>query len=451
MSVHYDTIRCSSLLQRRLGSAIRVAGKGHGASPRAARLRQTTHLDKGWFRVLSIGIVVAVVFTALGIHPFVTYPVSLLVLAKMRRAMPRSLPEAAAGYPAIAICMSAFNEERVIVAKMDSLLAMAACYPGSVSIHVYVDGSLDSTARLLMPYADRADIVFSSDRRGKTWGMAQLVARSQSEFLLFTDANVLSGRDALTGLAASFIDPAVGLASARLRYNNPGESATSRGGAAYWELEERIKQIESETVGLVGVDGAMFMIRRSLYRTPPPQLIDDLYVSLSVLIEGSRIISVDSVFVYERSAARASEEFTRKKRIACQAWNVHRALWPELRTMRPLRLYGYLSHRVLKWLTPLLATVAAFGYFAALASLIGLAGAALVVGCGCALLTLGYLLNFPPASMALSMLYSLAGVGVGLFESIFRGQTYTIWKPADSVRGEGVLRESRTASEPDFS
>ncbi len=393
----------------------------------------------------------AAAFTMLGIHPFVTYPISLLVISRMRKTVTGSLLAGAPGYPAIAICMSAFNEERVIAAKMDSLLGMAESYPGLVSVHVYVDGSTDNTPRLLMPYADRADIVFSSDRRGKTWGMGQLLARSQSELLLFTDANVVSGRNALTGLAASFTDPATGLASARLRYNNPDESATSRSGFAYWELEERIKQVESETIGLVGVDGAMFMIRRSLYRPPPPQLIDDLYVSLSVLIEGSRIVSVDNVIVYERSAALASEEFTRKKRISCQAWNVHRALWPELRTMPPLRLYGYLSHRVLKWLTPLLATIAGLGYVAALVSLIGLAGAALVVGAGCGLVALGYVLDFPPAALALSVLYSLAGVGVGLFESIVKGQTYTIWKPADSVRGEAPLRENLTAGEPDFS
>lgn len=388
--------------------------------------------------MLSIGIVFAVTVSVLGLHPFVTYPLSLLLFPRKRIMMAGGAPEAMPLYPSIAICMSVFNEERVITAKMDGLLAMTAAYLGRVSIHIYVDGPTDDTPRLLMSYANRADIVFSTDRRGKTWGMGQLVARSQSELLLFTDANVISGLDALTGLAAPFADQAVGLASARLRYNNPQESATSRGGAAYWELEERIKQVESETIGLVGVDGAMFMIRRSLYRTPPPQLIDDLFVSLSVLIEGSRIISVDSVIVYERSAALVREEFTRKKRISCQAWNVHRALWPQLRSMPMARLYGYLSHRVLKWMTPLVAVVAVAAYFAVLAGLIGMIHAALVFMLGIALLAIGNMLGFAPAALALSMLYSLAGVGIGLFESMFSRQTYTTWKPADSVRGEAA-------------
>jgi cellulose synthase/poly-beta-1,6-N-acetylglucosamine synthase-like glycosyltransferase len=399
--------------------------------------------------VLSIAIVLAVAISVVVVHPFVTYPLSLLLLPRIRKYKAVAGGSPAAIAPSIAICMSAFNEERVIAAKIESLLAMAGDYPGQVSIHVYVDGPEDDTARLLLPYVDRADIVFSTDRRGKTWGMGHLVSRSHSDLLLFTDANVISGANALTGLAAPFIDPAVGLASARLRYNNPEESVTSRSGAVYWELEERIKQIEGETIGLVGVDGAMFMIRRSLYRAPPAQLIDDLYVSLSVLIEGSRIISVDSVMVCERSAALASEEFTRKKRIACQAWNVHRALWPQLRRMPWPRLYGYLSHRVLKWLTPLVAIVAAASYFAVLVGLIGGLHATLVVVAGCGLLALGYVMGFAPATLALSMLYSLAGVGIGLLESIFKGRTYTVWEPAESVRSETTRRQNQAISKPE--
>ena len=54
----------------------------------------------------------------------------------------------------------------------------------------------------------------------------------------------------------------------------------------------------------------------------------------------------------ERSASSWREEYRRKVRIACQAWNVHRALWPELKRAPPLKLYGYVSHRLLKWLLP---------------------------------------------------------------------------------------------------
>lgn len=383
--------------------------------------------------MLGIAIAAATLITLVSVHPFLTYPLSLLLLVRRRPIAPAAVG-ARLEPKSVAICMSAYNEELVIAAKMDSLIAMAATYPGAARIHVYADAPSDRTSEILANYTDRADIVFGAERRGKTWGMAVLVERSQSELLMFSDANVIADSDAIEGLAAAFDDPEVGLASARLTYSNPGESATSRGGAAYWEFEEWIKRIESATIGLVGVDGAMFMIRRALYRTPPPYLIDDLYVSLTTLISRARIVSIDSVKVFERSSALASEEFNRKKRIACQAWNVHKALWSELRHLPAIQLYGYISHRVLKWLTPLSVLCLILAYGALFAVLYGV-WSLLAVACGAAaLLGLGNLLGFQPAEMVISMAVSLAGVGVGLFQSFFTKKTYTIWQTIDSIR-----------------
>lgn len=391
--------------------------------------------------MLITAFIIAAASILLGIHPFITYPLSLLLARK--QPLPDGNQPAGAGEPApsVAICMSVFNEERVIAVKMDSLLAMAAAYPGPVTVNVFVDGATDSTPQILASYQDRANIVLSKERRGKTWGMTHLVSQTDSDLLMFTDANVVSGHDALVGLSAPFRDPAVGLTSARLRYNNAGESVTSKSGAAYWEIEEAIKRIESQTVGLVGVDGAMFMIRRSLYQAPPPHLIDDLYVSLGVLIAEKRIISVDSVVVYERSAALADEEFNRKRRIACQAWNVHRTLWPQLRRMSPLRLYGYISHRVLKWFMPIFVMLTGIALLLILALLIGFVKVGLIALVGLLAIYVASLLRFKPASMMFSVAYSLFGVASGIFEAIFTSKTYTIWLPANSVRAEPSLDE----------
>lgn len=374
-------------------------------------------------------------------HPFVTYPLSLWIIAR-RRPAPPPVPVFEA-WPAVAVCMCAYNEQRVIAAKMESLLAMTAAYPGRVTIHVYVDGATDATAQTLEGYAGLADVVIGAERRGKSWGMARLVERAEADLLLFTDANVMAAADSLVRLATPFADPQVGLASARLRYSNRDESATSRTGAAYWEVEEAIKRLESATIGLVGVDGAMFMVRRALYQAPPAQLIDDLYVSLGVLLAGARVLSVEGVTVFERSAARAEEEFARKRRIACQAWNVHRALWPRLRRMPGVQLYGYLSHRVLKWWLPVGVMLAGLAWLAVAVQVAGWIATALLVAGGAVILAAAALAGLHAASVLITTLYSLAGVGVGLGESMFTRRTYTVWAPAGSVRGE---RETRAAT-----
>lgn len=372
-------------------------------------------------------------FLLLSAHPFVFYPLSLLFFAR-KLPPPTTTPSAISRRPSVAICLSAFNEERVIGRKVETLIAMAEAY-GPATIHIYADCPDDSTVELLRPFSNRVDLVIGETRVGKTHGLNTLLNRSNSELILFTDANVLHDTAALIGLVEPFADPQVGMTSARLNYVNKGESATSAIGAIYWSIEEAIKKIESETVGIIGVDGAMFAIRRRLYHPAPPHLIDDFFVSMNVLIAGARVLTVDKVHVEERSAVGAIEEFRRKTRIACQSLNVHKVLWPRLRKMQPLFVYGYLSHRVLKWLLPFTLLLSALSFLASIGEALGwIVAASLLLGGGTILL-LAAKLQFRPATYVVTALLSLAGVGNGVLQSVFTSRTYTVWQPANSVRG----------------
>jgi cellulose synthase/poly-beta-1,6-N-acetylglucosamine synthase-like glycosyltransferase len=367
----------------------------------------------------------------LAAHPLFTYPITL-ALFRPRHA-PVALIEAEGARPSLAICMCAYNEEDVIAAKVERLIEMAEAY-GPATIHVYADCPADNTASILSRYADRIDLVIGTERAGKTFGMNRLVARSDSEYLMFTDANVESDVDAAIELARPLADPTIGCTTARLVYSNRGESPTSALGAIYWAMEERIKQLESRTTGLIGCDGAMFMMRRSLHRPPPPHLIDDLFLSLNILIERSRIVSVPHVKVFERSATGAVEEKRRKQRIACQAINVHSAMWPRLRRMPALSLYAYISHRPMKWLMPFFLAGAALSCLLLVALTLGPVVAALVAAASALVIYVGERFRLKPFSLLSSAVLSLAGVGVGVYESVVLKKTYTTWDPALSVR-----------------
>jgi Glycosyltransferases, probably involved in cell wall biogenesis len=332
--------------------------------------------------------------------------------------------------------MSAYNEEGVIRAKMDRLLEIAQAY-GPATIHVYVDAPSDATASILHRYADRADIVFGQQRMGKTFGMNTLVKRSNSDFILFTDANVESSIDVARELAAPMLaDPSIGCTTARLVYSNRKETATANLGALYWGMEEAIKRLESRIMGLIGCDGAMFMMRRALHVSPPPHLIDDLYLSLTILIAKSRIVSVDHVEVFERSATRPAEEGHRKRRIACQAWNVHRALWPQLRRLPATSLYAYISHRPIKWLMPFFVLASMTSLLTAISLKFGSAPALIILAILVGSYLLGACVSVPPFSMFHSAVRSLAGIGIGTIESFALRKTYTTWNPATSVRDQ---------------
>jgi cellulose synthase/poly-beta-1,6-N-acetylglucosamine synthase-like glycosyltransferase len=90
------------------------------------------------------------------LHPFTTYPVSLVLLrllsiGRVRKQRNDSEPLEVLSPRDIAICMCAYDEEKVIVAKLENLLTLKRAYEG-LEILVYVDGATDRTAELARAY-----------------------------------------------------------------------------------------------------------------------------------------------------------------------------------------------------------------------------------------------------------------------------------------------------------
>ncbi|HVF18575.1 MAG TPA: glycosyltransferase, partial [Steroidobacteraceae bacterium] len=310
---------------------------------------------------------IAIVSTLLAVHPFVTYPLSLWLLRAVRRA-PGTKATPSPNALTFAACVCAYNEERVIEAKIRNLLELRERERG-LSIHVYVDAAADRTAEILRTFADQIDLVVSPERHGKTYGMNLLSARAQADVLIFTDANVMLDLECVSDLRRHFSDANVGCVCGNLNYTNSGASVTASSGSLYWRFEEALKRLESDTGSMMGADGSIFAIRRELRRAPPDHIIDDMYVSLMTIVEGYRLVQAPDVRAFEESVTSSGEEFMRKVRIACQAFNVHRLLWPRLRRMDWLTRYKYLSHKYLRWLSIYFLGIAALSFIAAFLAL----------------------------------------------------------------------------------
>lgn len=375
-------------------------------------------------------IAIAVLAGLLAAHPFVTYPLSLRLLKALRGTV-APVTSAVETPLTFAVCMCAYNEERVIEAKVENLLALREREP-DLKIHVYVDAASDRTALILARYAELIDLHVSPERHGKTYGMNLLSARAEADVLVFTDANVMLDLECISDLRRHFRDPSIGCVCGNLNYTNAGVSVTASSGSLYWRFEEALKRLESDTGSMMGADGSIFAMRRVLRRAPPDHIIDDMYVSLMTIIEGFRLIQAPDVRAYEESVTQATEEFGRKVRIACQAFNVHRLLWPRLRRMDALTRYKYVSHKFLRWLSIYFAAIAGVALLAAcLAAGQMMLALALVTAAG-VVLALGAA-SIRPFSQILDLLTALAGAGLGVVRSI-RGERFQTWTPAASIR-----------------
>jgi cellulose synthase/poly-beta-1,6-N-acetylglucosamine synthase-like glycosyltransferase len=201
----------------------------------------------------------------------------------------------------------------------------------------------------------------------------------------------------------------------------------------YWRLEEGIKRLEQRTGSVMGADGSLFAVRRSLHRAPPDHIIDDMYVSFMVLIQGYRIVQSKDARAYEESASSSSDEFSRKARIACQAFNVHRLIWPHLRRLDVLTVYKYVSHKLLRWLSIYFLVLGAILFFAALATAGWASAAGVLLALTLLLGLIGSRYAIKPLSQVVDIVMNLAGAGLGIWKSV-RGESFQTWTPVASLR-----------------
>lgn len=375
--------------------------------------------------MLTFLILASAALLLLFIHPYVGYPLSLLAFRErpVRKGVvprPRS----------VALLFAAYNEERSLPAKLANIAEIKTRYP-EIEVIAYSDMSADRTLDMLEARSDLLRVVPSDERTGKATGMRRMVASTNADICIFTDANVILDPVSIDRLLDYFTDPAVGGVAGTLRYINDGDSLTAEVSGLYWRLEEWIKQRESRCGSIMGADGSIFATRRALYPTVPSHLLDDMTVSMSTIFAGYRLIHATDVIAYEKNATAASDEFRRKRRIACRAFNTHRHLWPQIeRSFPPADIYKYVSHKLLRWLGLPILILAALCATGALmladeaiwaVALWGMAGVVLLLARA----------RVRPFSQLAEILWSISAIFVGLTDS-WRGQTYQTWAPAKS-------------------
>lgn len=266
-----------------------------------------------------------------------------------------------ASWPSVGVIISAYNEQRHLQERIDNLLALdyptelLRCYIGS-------DGSKDGTAAILSACRDaRIEACVFEVNRGKASVLNDLVSRAGESILLFSDANTFFHPDALKRLVKHFEDPKVGGVSGELRLR--GSSGDNQD-SLYWRVEQFLKFFEARIGGLLGANGAIYAIRRSLWKPLKPDTIcDDFCVAMNVSAAGHRLVYEPTAWAEEDTPEAIAEEYNRRVRIGIgnfQALVRH----PEYITRTSWGTsFAYLSHKVLRWTAPHLLLVALLASF----------------------------------------------------------------------------------------
>ncbi len=259
--------------------------------------------------------------------------------------------------PHVAVLMSAHNEEEVIQAKVKNTLA--SDYPSDrFEFLIGLDAPTDSTADLLSPMQfGQLRVTHFEDRRGKLAVLTSLAEQTTAEILVITDANTSLDSNCIRSLVRHFVDPRVGAVSGEeKRVASLGSDPAAE--ALYWRYESALKLLENRLDCTMGGNGSVLAVRRSLFRPEKQTIIEDFQIPLEIRLRGYRVIYDPEALAVEEIAPNLSAQFARRVRIGT---GNYQTLFANLQCLNPLKgmlAFCFFSHRVLRWLAPLLLLIA---------------------------------------------------------------------------------------------
>ena len=286
------------------------------------------------------------------VHIYLGYPVLAFLAARLR---PRPVRKQAFDRT-FSVVVVAWNEEKRIAAKLASILG-SGISDRILDLLVASDGSTDRTAAAARAVADpRIRVIEYPARRGKAATLNDAVPECRGEIVVLTDARQELDPNALGNLLAAFADERVGVVSGELVFRRgEGDTAAAQGIGAYWSYEKFIRKQESRFGSVPGATGALYAIRRELFKPiPTDSLLVDVVIPMQPVLRGFRCVFEETAWIYDTPSQLPSQEAVRKRRtIAGNAQLIQ--LYPGwLLPWRNPIWFQYVSHKMGRLLSPFL-------------------------------------------------------------------------------------------------
>jgi len=289
------------------------------------------------------------------VYTYVIYPLVLQILSLGKKLV---LP-----------CFSLYDEDELptvfIQQKLQSVFLTN--YPkNKIKVLVGSDGSTDNTDTIINSFAHKyaVNLYIFEGRSGKPYIINELykkyltqIKNKDTDILLLTDANVLFEPDTIFELVKYFKDEQTGIVGATI--NNTLKNTLKQEGIGFLEKqyisrENKIKQNESILFNkAMGVFGGCYALRAHLYKPIPAKfIVDDFFISLSILQKEYYIIQNIQALAYEDVPGSLTEELRRKRRIG--AGNIQNLIYFKNQWFPPFNTTAwlYFSHKIVRWFGP---------------------------------------------------------------------------------------------------
>ncbi|VAW65946.1 Glycosyl transferase, group 2 family protein [hydrothermal vent metagenome] len=287
------------------------------------------------------------------VYNHVIYPFIVILISEYFKKTPVAIKNDLSSQPKVSFIIAAYNEESVIKNKIDNTLSIV--YPDNkLEIIVVSDGSDDSTENIVLSYKESGVLsLHDVPRAGKTSALNRAVSMASGDILVFSDANNDFSTNAVLELVKHFDDETIGaVTGAKHIYTNSSREAAV-GDGLYWKYESVIKMAESTIGSITAADGEILAVRKRLYKPINPVLInDDAAITFDIIKSGHRIIYEPEAKSYEQASADLADDIDVKIRMTAGGFQTVVYEWRYLFPPRSWFSFTFISHKVLRWLTP---------------------------------------------------------------------------------------------------
>ncbi len=272
----------------------------------------------GWEWVLARRLAVAALATTAA-WGHAVYP---LWLAWRTRGSGAAAPPLPGNWPGVTVVVPAYQEASLIASKVADLRGND--YPGQLDVVVVADDPGTAEAAR----ATGEQVIAADQRLGKAEALNRGVAAALQPVVVLTDANTKLNRGAIAALVRWMSDPTVGAVAGEKRAGGPDEAQ-----GWFWRFESWLKRQETRTGATIGLVGELAAVRRTDLRDLPPDLaVDDLWLALDVIEQGSRIIYEPEAVASEEASPSLADEWERRTRVVSGTLDV---LWRRRGLLRP--------------------------------------------------------------------------------------------------------------------
>lgn len=384
----------------------------------------------------------AIVFgicTFIAVYAMVGYPLVLLVLNALLK--PNEVKSDYSLTPSVLFIIPAYNEEKVIINKLKNALEFD--YPNELlTIVVSSDCSTDSTNALVKQFIKEnpnknIHLYCAKNHMGKVNATNEARAAFHADIVVVTDANSYLEKNAIRELVSYYADSQIVYVCGQLKYSNTNVSGTSDSESMYWNLELRMRDIESKLQTITAGNGALFSCRYDEYVDFSPIRSHDSMMPYYYAMHGKRCVYNPNAIAIEKAGEDNQDEFKRKVRMnrdifywianGIPALNILKLKWFSF------FYFGHRTCRYLLWFAHLCAFISTV-VMAIMGSYLGMFTTGLqIVG---VIITLLQMKNSASNKYIRIIGYygmTVAAQYVGIYRILTR-QTKPVWEKAETTR-----------------